>query len=75
MDCPYCGKELEAGYIRSSDNMVWSREKELGLIGKEDIRLVKNLWKGMLEGNFVEAHCCRACKKLIVPLDEFIPAK
>lgn len=69
MRCPYCNEEMENGYIKSSHLMYWGKEKELGFI-LEDIKLVKNFWKGILKGNFVNASHCSRCNKIIISLDE-----
>jgi len=39
MLCPYCGKEMETGYIKSSHPFLWGPTKEPGL--GENIRLSK----------------------------------
>ena len=69
MKCPYCGSEMESGYLRSSRVFVWGKEKELG-IQKNTIKLVGPFLKGMFEGFYAKAQHCIVCKKLIVDLED-----
>ena len=69
MKCPYCGKELEAGYLKSSQRIFWGKERVLGFVRK-DIRVTKNGLNGFFEGHFAEAQYCSACQKIIVSLPD-----
>ena len=68
MTCPYCDGEMEKGYIKSSHAVHWGPGKELGFVN-DDIVLAKPSMRGILEGLFVEAHCCKNCKKVVVSFD------
>lgn len=65
MQCPFCGEEMERGYLKSSQRIHWGKEQKLGFI-PDDIHLTKNFWQGFFEGNFVEAYYCKQCKKMII---------
>ena len=69
MNCPYCNEELENGYIKSSHSVYWGPNRKLGLVGN-DFVLAKPSLKGIFEGLFTEAHCCKKCKKIIISFDE-----
>jgi len=67
MLCPYCGKEMEPGYVQSGRGFYWSREKKgsgLPSVNDGDIKFQQNV----LLSTFLEAHICRACGKLIADL-------
>lgn len=68
MTCPYCGKEMEQGYIKSPQQLFWSKDKELG-IESESIRLSGKFWNGFINGFSVESCYCPACKKIITPVE------
>lgn len=69
MHCPYCGKELEAGYLKSSHAVQWGRERSLWSAA-DDIRLSRLSVDALFDGFAVEAMRCGSCKKLIVFLEE-----
>lgn len=65
MKCPYCGKEMEKGFLKSSHPIHWGEEKALGFVRK-DLRLAKVSLEGFFEGYFVESYSCSECKKIVV---------
>jgi len=67
MTCPYCGKEMEQGYIKSAQRLFWSKEKELGF-QPDSIRLDPSFWTGFFNGFHAESHYCPDCKKIITPV-------
>ena len=69
MKCPYCGDELEQGYIKSSQVLFWGKDKELGFV-LGNVRLSKNPLRGFFCGHFVPSGYCDKCRKIIVSLDE-----
>lgn len=69
MKCAYCNEEMEFGYIKSSHLIRWGKAKELGYL-PHDIMLVKNTWKNLFKGHFVEAHHCNNCNKIIISLSD-----
>lgn len=72
MICPYCKRELQSGYIKSTHHLVWSTDKDLGFVNEEsgDIRLTYTYWKGLLNGFSVESHLCPDCKIVITPIQK-----
>ena len=69
MKCPYCGKELESGFLKSSRWIHWGKERALGFVRK-DIRVTKNGLDGFFEGHFAEAQYCSACQKIIASIQD-----
>ena len=59
MDCPYCKKEMEKGYIQSRDGLGWNRKK-----------IFPKVFSGTLTeqelGRTVIAYNCRECKKIVI---------
>jgi len=68
MLCPYCGKEMEQGYIKSSHPFLWNTVKDEGLLVRGKIRLSNSIFSGFWSGCSCEAYICRACGKLIADL-------
>jgi len=69
MLCPYCGKEMELGYVQSGRGFYWSSKKKgdgLPNVNDGDIKFSKNF----LLGTFLDAHICRSCGKLIANLPD-----
>ena len=69
MLCPYCGKEMEKGYIQSGRSFYWSSEKKgdgLPNANAGDIAFSSSFWSGA----FLDAHICRGCGKLLADLPE-----
>jgi len=69
MKCPYCQKEMTAGFIKSSHHMAWDQKRESGFF-LEGIRLTKNSIENVFNGNAVSSHYCSNCRKIIVSLEE-----
>ena len=64
MNCPNCGREMEAGYASSAGNpIVWSRQKRrwFTFAGKGEVPLC-----GLSFGGGVPAHICRPCRKVVI---------
>lgn len=68
MKCPYCNKDMEQGYIKSPQQLFWSKFKELGT-DNETIRLSGNFWDGFARGFSVESYYCPDCKKIITSIE------
>ena len=68
MNCPYCGKPMQSGYIQSGQRIMWSPEKKEGfhLVDREtDFIISKGFWNGC----HAESWYCADCKKLITEVD------
>lgn len=68
MKCPYCGEEMELGYIQCRDGVYWRKKK--GLIaavpplGSASIALATD--GGPFSGAAAEAYRCAGCEKIII---------
>ena len=67
MNCPFCNKEMELGYIQCRDGVTWTPKKRLvaalSSLGKASVPL-KN---GADERNKATyAYKCADCKKVII---------
>ena len=69
MKCPYCGKEMEQGYIKSPHQIFWSKDKDLGPQGESSIKLSGKFWHGFFDGFSVESYYCPDCKKIITSIE------
>ena len=69
MKCPYCNKELERGFLKTSHHVHWGKEKELGF-NPDDILLTKNNVQTFIKGQFIDSYYCNDCKKIIVSLED-----
>ena len=70
MNCPYCSKEMDIGYIKSSHYIHWGKERALGYY-PEDLKFNKKQFlSGFFEGFFVKAYRCEACRKILIAEDE-----
>lgn len=69
MKCPYCGKEMELGYIQCRDGIHWTPKKQLvaalSAFGKNSIFLENGAGSGA-----VYAYHCGDCKKVIIDYSE-----
>ena len=70
MTCPCCGKEMEPGYIKSPQQISWSRNTEMGYepVGEGKIQLSQNFWNGFFNGFHVKSFYCANCKQILTPV-------
>lgn len=66
MLCPYCHKEMEAGYLVTDGHyLTWTKDPYGSVRAKEkdgDVRISGNLFSC----TDAVAHCCKECGKIIV---------
>ena len=71
MNCPYCGKEMEKGYIQSRDGLNWTAKKRLvaalSSLGQDSLSLKNDAADN---NRTVYAYKCAACKKVIIDYTE-----
>ena len=67
MNCPYCGKEMELGYVQSRDGVTWSDKeyavKALATLHPRSISLANGVGD---KSTAVYAYRCADCKKVII---------
>lgn len=69
--CPYCGKEMEMGYIQCRDDIWWAEKKRLAAafpsLSKKAVKLAVSEF---FSEAAVEAYLCRGCKKIEIDYSE-----
>ncbi len=72
MKCPYCGAEMELGYIQCRDGVIWDTKirkvaawAAWPFVGKGSIHLGAD-GAGPFSGTSVAAYNCNGCKKIII---------
>jgi hypothetical protein len=72
MNCPYCGKEMELGYIQSRDGVTWSDKeymiKSLATLHNGSISLANGVGD---KSTAVYAYRCGDCKKVIIDYSKY----
>ena len=68
MKCPYGENEMEQGYVSSNGARVLFSYQKTTLVytpGEGEILLDKHHM-----GTYVEAYCCKKCRKIVIPYTE-----
>lgn len=73
MKCPYCGNEMEQGFIQSPQEISWKKGDKRPFLGRAQFHegsvILSEL--SFMKGSAVTAFLCRDCKKVIIDyLDE-----
>jgi len=67
MKCPYCGNEMENGFIQCRDGVVWTPRKQpvaaLSFLGKDSVFLANGAAE---DTKTVYASKCHTCRKVII---------
>ena len=67
MVCPYCGKEMETGFIQCRDGVTWTPKKQfrpsLSFLGKGAVSLENGAADN---SSAVYAYNCPECKKVVI---------
>ena len=67
MKCPYCGEEMQQGYIQSRDGVYWTEKK---LIIPAVVPLGGGKYVKLSQESTAIAYFCKPCKKVIMNIDE-----
>ncbi len=59
MLCPYCGEEMEKGYIQTRDMLGWSPKVRA-------LSVFSGFFNDIKFGSAVETYNCKKCMKLIL---------
>jgi len=66
MNCPYCGNEMEKGYIHSRDSVVWRKKKSafpaLAIFAADAV----DLGTSDVSGHYVVVYRCADCRKFLI---------
>lgn len=68
MNCPYCNKEMQSGYVQCRDGLYWTPKKQkvaaLSGMGKGAIAIGND--KGYMANSYATAFHCENCKTVII---------
>ena len=64
MNCPYCGKPMQMGYLQSARPFFWGPEKHSFFFAasKGEVKVSEGLW----DGCYAESWYCVDCHKLVM---------
>lgn len=73
MNCPYCGKEMEKGFIQCRDGVSWQKKERLiaalpGL-SKGSVILARS-HGSLFSGAAAIAYHCSGCKKIVIDYEQ-----
>lgn len=67
-ECPYCGKEMEQGFIQSPHEIAWLKGGNRHLFSRSFLHdgsvVLSEL--SLMKGSAVLAWLCRDCRKVII---------
>jgi len=67
MKCPYCGNDMEKGYINSRDGVVWRKKKSVAaafdILASDAVDLGT---RKPLGEHYVVVYRCADCKKFLI---------
>lgn len=68
MKCPYCGEEMELGYIQCRDGVTWDTKKRMVAVlpSFRSHSIVLGSGGGPFSGASVSAYNCEKCKKIVI---------
>lgn len=66
--CPYCGQELEDGYIQSPSQIYFNRGSKARFFASGDLSSIRISSFGVPRAPYIKAAYCDRCQKLIVNL-------
>lgn len=69
MKCPFCGNEMQSGYLQSGRPFVWSEGKKVGPVIRKtgpDVVVSEGFWVGC----HARSEYCPDCKKIITSVPE-----
>lgn len=64
MNCPFCGKEMERGFLQTGNKIIWAKKQHsVSLVAKEgEVALGNAIFGGIA----LDAFICKDCKKVVV---------
>ena len=68
MNCPFCGQEMEQGFVQSGTRILWTKKiHKISLLPKDgDVLLLKSV----LRPSAIPACICKVCKKIVMDYAE-----
>ena len=78
MKCPYCGGEMEQGFIQCRDGVTWQKKQRLVAavsgLSKDSVILARSQGNPF-SGAAAIAHHCQECKKMVIDYAQGCDAK
>ena len=68
MNCPYCQKEMIAGFVQSSEHMYFNRGNKARFFAAGDLKS-RSLTRLSLRAPYIRAYLCENCQKIIIDLN------
>ena len=67
MNCPYCGAEMQEGFIQSKTQLAWQESEKLTYQAGDLFSGIglSEVWK-LLKGFITKGMICKACRKVII---------
>lgn len=63
MNCPYCGNEMEAGYLQGQSMILWDTELQDGIVNLSDCGFF--LARSWIKPSRIRSFYCRECEVMI----------
>lgn len=64
MNCPYCNREMDKGFITSDARfMAWRKERYESAFVRKGADGIQLSWEASA---ISRAYCCKACRKIVI---------
>ncbi len=63
MNCPYCGKEMEAGWLQATSKIIWDTELQTGIEYLSDRGFY--LARTWIKPSTIRSYYCEDCEVVI----------
>ena len=70
MACPWCGQEMEVGYVTGRDAVRWWPGWPPRIIGGADGAAIRVDHEGTVLLRYKTAYLCRACRRMVLEFSE-----
>ena len=65
MKCPYCGEEMERGYLQSGVIILWTNKPHKMILKPKD-KMEFIIKQNSLGGASIKGNCCKKCRRIIL---------
>ena len=70
MDCPYCGKQMNEGFIQSRGPLYFNNGKRPRAIASGDLKTINLTKASLFKAPYIKANYCKGCKKIVIELGD-----
>lgn len=67
MECPYCGKEMTAGFVQSNSQMYFNRGNRARFFAMGDLKS-RNLTRLTVRAPYIKGYMCEKCQMIILDM-------